>query len=121
MKTGRQSTRLALRLDAEEASRWWLGFEDDSQDQRGAKQILQIDDAVDCAGILDPTCVKCDIRVSVAEYLLNLSLYSLHIMIAVSAELGMLFFPIMPWQYPEYYPPRLACNSLSYHALAEFA
>ena len=26
--------RLALRLDAEEASRWWrLGFEDDSQDQ----------------------------------------------------------------------------------------
>ena len=39
MKTWRQSTRLALLLDAEEVTRWWLlGFEveDDSQDQRGA-------------------------------------------------------------------------------------
>ena len=30
------------------------GFEDDSQDQRGAEQILQIDDAVDCTDSLDP-------------------------------------------------------------------
>ena len=55
MKTQRQSARLALRLDAEEASLWWwLGFEDNSQDQYGAKRILQIDDAVDCAGSLHP-------------------------------------------------------------------
>ena len=55
MKTQCQSARLALRLDAEEESRrWLLGFEDDSQHQRGAKQILQIDEAVDCAGKLYP-------------------------------------------------------------------
>ena len=46
MKTQRQSTRPALRLDAEEATQWWLGFGDDLQDQRGAKKSLQIDDAV---------------------------------------------------------------------------
>ena len=36
--------------------------EDDTQDQRGAKQILQIDEAADCAGSLlslDLTCMKC--------------------------------------------------------------
>ena len=45
----------ALLLDAEEASQWWrLGFGDDSQDQCSAEQILQINDAVDCAGSLDP-------------------------------------------------------------------
>ena len=55
MKTQCQNARLALLLDAQEASRWLLhGFEDDSQDQHGAEQILQIDDAVDCAGSLDP-------------------------------------------------------------------
>ena len=54
MKTQRQSARLAPRLDAEEASRWWrLSFEDDSQDQCGAEQILQIGDAVGYAGSLD--------------------------------------------------------------------
>ena len=53
MKTQRQSPRLALRLSAIEATRWCrLGFqvEDDSQDQRGAEQISQIDDTADCAG-----------------------------------------------------------------------
>ena len=58
-ETQRQSTRLALRLSAEEATQWCrLGFqvEGDSQDQRGAEQILQIDDAVDFAGSLDLTC-----------------------------------------------------------------
>ena len=42
MKTQRQSPRLALRLSAMEATRWWrLGFqvEDDSQDQRGAEYM----------------------------------------------------------------------------------
>ena len=79
MKTQRQSTRLALRLSAREASQaiWWcrLGFqvEGDSQDQRGAEQILQINDAADCAGSLDLICMKCDKRVSVAEHLHNLS------------------------------------------------
>ena len=70
MKTKCQSPSLALRLSAVEASRWCLlGFqiEDDSQDQRGAEQILQIDDAADCVGSLDLTCMKCDKRVSVAE------------------------------------------------------
>ena len=47
MKTQRQSTRLALRLDAEEATRWCRLVGDDPQDQRGAEQILQIDDAAD--------------------------------------------------------------------------
>ena len=69
----RQSTLLALRLDAAEAT-WlcWLGFqvEECSQDQRGAKQILQIDDAADRAGslALDLTCMKCYSKVSVAEH-----------------------------------------------------
>ena len=55
MKTQRQSARVASRLDAEEASRLWrLGLKNDTQDQRGAEQILQIDDAVDYAGSLDP-------------------------------------------------------------------
>ena len=54
MKNQRESARLALRLDAEEASRWLrLSFEDDSQDQCGAEQILQIGDAVGYAGSLD--------------------------------------------------------------------
>ena len=77
MKTQRQSTRLALRLSAGETTRWCqLGFqvEDDSQDQRGAYQILQIDDAADCAGRLDLTSMKCNKRVSVAEHLHNLRL-----------------------------------------------
>ena len=60
---------------------WRRGFqvEDDSQDhvERGAEQILQIDDAADCAGSLDLTCMKCDKRVSVAEHLHNLSPYAL--------------------------------------------
>ena len=42
-----------------------VGFqvEDDSQDQRGAEQISQIDNAADCARSLDLTCMKCDKRV----------------------------------------------------------
>ena len=47
--------------------------EDDSQDHRGAEQIPQIDDAADCAGSLDLTCMKCNKRVSVIEHLHNLS------------------------------------------------
>ena len=62
IKTQRQSTRLALRLDVEEETWWWLGFEDDFQDQRGAQKSLQIDNAVDCTGSLDPSCVKCKIE-----------------------------------------------------------
>ena len=78
MKTQHQSPRLALRLSAMEATRWCrLGFQVDydSQDQRGAERISQIrvDDAADCTGSLDLTCVKCDKRVSVAEHLHNLS------------------------------------------------
>ena len=76
----------------------WLGFEDDFQDQRGPEQILQIDDAVDCAGSLDPSCVKCEIRVSVAEHRHNLCPYSLQM-----------------WSQ---YLPRLGIRSMSYHALA---
>ena len=54
METQRQSARRALRLDAVEAFQWWqLSFENDSQDQCGAEQILQFGDAVDCAGSLD--------------------------------------------------------------------
>ena len=42
MMTQRQSRRLAVWLDAEEASLWlWLGFEGDSQDEYCAEQILQ--------------------------------------------------------------------------------
>ena len=76
MKTQRQSPRLALRLSAVEATLWCrLGFqvEDDSQDhmERGAEQILQIDDAAqsDCAGSMDLSCMKCYKRVSVADNL----------------------------------------------------
>ena len=88
MKTQRRSPRSALRLSAMEATRWCrLGFqvEDDSQDhvERGAEQILQIDDAADCAGSMDLSCMKCDKRVSVAD---NLYPYSLHSMIEVSAK-----------------------------------
>ena len=88
MKTQRRSPRSALRLSAMEATRWCrLGFqvEDNSQDQRGAEQISQIDDAADCAGSLDLTCMKCDKIVSVAKHLHNLSPFSLHSMIEVSA------------------------------------
>ena len=65
MKTQRQSPRLALRLSAVEATGWCLlGFqvEDDFQDhvERGAKQILQINDAANCAGSLDLSWMKCD-------------------------------------------------------------
>ena len=84
MKTQRQRTLLALRLYAEKATLWWLlGFEGDSQGQRAAEQILKIWGAVDCAGSLDPTCVKCYIRVSVAEHLRNLSSYPLHSIILI--------------------------------------
>ena len=58
IKTQCQSPHLALLLSAVEATRWCrLDFqvEDDSQDQRGAEQILQIDDATDCTGSLDLT------------------------------------------------------------------
>ena len=90
MKTQRQSPRLALWLAAMEATcLCQLGFqvEDYFQDQRGAsaEQISQIDDAADCAGSLDLTCMKCDKRVSVAQHLHNLSPFSLHSMIEVSA------------------------------------
>ena len=55
MKIQHQSAHLALLPDAEKASQCWrLRFEEDSQDQHGAEQILQIKDAVDCAGGLDP-------------------------------------------------------------------
>ena len=108
MKTQRQSPRLALRLSAVEATRWCrLGFqvEDDSQDhvERGAEQILQIDDAADCAGSMDLSCMKCDKRVSVAD---NLYPYSLHSMIEVSAKAWhaiLYLVTVTPWQYP----PRL--------------
>ena len=47
MKTHNRGTHLVLLLDVEEAT-WWQqrGFEDDSQDQRGAtsQQILQVND-----------------------------------------------------------------------------
>ena len=55
MKTQRQSASLALWLDAEEASlQWLLGFEDDTQNQHGAEQSLQINNAVDCASSQNP-------------------------------------------------------------------
>ena len=57
MKTQRRSPRFALLLSAVQATGWCLlGFqvEDDPQDQHGAEQILQIDDAADCAG----SCMK---------------------------------------------------------------
>ena len=147
MKNQRQSPRLALRLSAVEVTRWCrLGFqvEDDSEDhvERGAEQILQIDDAADCAGSMDLSCMKCDKRVSVAD---NLYPYSLHSMIEVSAEAWhAILYLITPWQYPPrlgmlfYILSRLcsiltglaclscldcirrglACYSISYHALA---
>ena len=72
MKTQRQSPRLALRVSAVEATRWCLlGFqvEDDSQDhvERCAEQILQIDNAADCAGSMDLSCIKCEKRVLVTD------------------------------------------------------
>ena len=52
MKTFRQTIgKAALLLFAAAATRWWLGCEDDSQNQRD----IAIDDVVDC--------VECDIRV----------------------------------------------------------
>ena len=102
MKTHRQSPRLALWLSAMEAAQWCLlGFQV-AQDQCGAKQMSQIDDAADCAGSLDLTCMKCDKRVSVAEHLHNLSPFSLHSMIEVSAQAwNATLYPITPcqWQY----------------------
>ena len=69
MKPLRESSRPALRQCAgkiaAEATQWWLGCGDDSQEQRGAELILQMHDLVDCADILGP-CVKCYITVSVA-------------------------------------------------------
>ena len=89
MKPRRESSRPALRLFAgkiaAEATRWWLGCEDDSQEQRGAELILQMHYVVDCAGSLGP-CMKCDI--TVAKYLHNFFAYE-HV--------------VKPWQYP----PRL--------------
>ena len=106
-----QSPRLALLLSAVEATWWcWLGFqvEDDSQDhveplERGAEQIMQIDDAADCAGSLDLSCMKCNKRVSVAEHLHNLSPYSLHSIIKVFAQAWhaiLYLITLTPWQYP---------------------
>ena len=77
--------------------------EDDSQDQRGTEQIMQIDDAADCAGSLlslDLACMKCDKRVSVAEHLHNLSPYSLHSMLKISAKAWhAILCLVTPWQY----------------------
>ena len=122
-----------------DATRWFLlGFqvEVESQDQQGAKQILQINDAADCSGSLDLTCMKCDKRVSVAKHLHNLSPYSLHSMIAISAKAWhALLYLVTPWQYlPRlgmllYILSRLgsicwgsvwglACSSISCHTLA---
>ena len=68
MKPLRESSRPALRQCAgkiaAEATQWWLGCGDDSQEQRGAELILQMHDVVDCADSLGP-CVKCDKTVSV--------------------------------------------------------
>ena len=141
MKTQRRSPRSGLGLSAMEATRWCrLGFqvEDNSQDQRGAEQISQIDDAADCAGSLDLTCMKCDKRVSVAKHLHNLSPFSLHSMIELSAEAWhATLYLVTPWQYlPRlgmlsqllYILSRLGsicrgltCYSISYHALAASA
>ena len=95
-----------------------------SQDQRGAEQISQINDAADCVGSLDLTCMRCDKRVSVAEHLHNLSPFSLHSMIEVSAKAWHATpYIIASWQYL----PRLgkvgislglACYAISCHALA---
>ena len=83
-----------------------LGFqvEDNSQDhvERDAEQILQMDDAADCSGSLDLSCMNCDKRVSVAEHLHNPSPYSLHRMIKVSVEAWhaiLYLVTVMPWQY----------------------
>ena len=121
MKTQCQSPRLALRLSAVEATQWCrLGFqvEDDSQDQHRIQQILQIDDAADCAGSLELTCMKCQKRVS--QHLHNLSPFSLHSMIEVFAKaLHATLYLITPWQYPPRLGIRLglACYSISCHAL----
>ena len=77
MKTQRQSTRLAI------------------QDQRGVEQILQIDDATDCAGSSDPTCVKCDGQCQSQSISIIL-----HSMINVSAEAWhAILYLITPLQY----------------------
>ena len=56
MKPWRESCRLALRLFAGKiaavATRWWLGCEDDAQEQSGAELNLQMHYVVDCAGSL---------------------------------------------------------------------
>ena len=64
---------------------------------------------------------KCDKRVSVAEHLHNVSPFSLHDMIEVSAEAWhAILYLVTPWQYL----PRLGirqgleCYSISCHALA---
>ena len=67
------------------------------------KTSVQIDDAADCARSLDLTCIICYKRVSVAEHLHNLSPYSLHSMIEVSAKAkhAILYtITVTPWQYP---------------------
>ena len=109
MKTRRQSPRLALQLSAMEAIRWCLlGFqvEDDSQDylERGAEQILQINDAADCAGSLDLSCMMStnEFQSQPAEHFHNLSPLFLHSMIEVSAEAWhaiLYLVTVTPWQY----------------------
>ena len=93
-----------LRLSATCWCRFGFQVEYDSQDhvEHCADQILQIDDAADCAGSLDLSCMKCDKRVSLAEHLHNLSPNSLPSMIKVSAEAWHAFlflFTVTPWQY----------------------
>ena len=100
---GRLSIRVLVWLFCCLLWRWCLlGFqvEDNSQEQRGAKQISQIDDAADCVGSLDLTCMKCYKRVSVAQQLHKLSPFSLHSMIEVSTEAWhATLYLITPWQY----------------------
>ena len=57
----------------------------------------------ECKGSLDLACMKCYKRVSVAEHLHNLSPFSLHSMIEVSAKAWAAWhatlYVITPWQY----------------------
>ena len=147
MKTQCQSTSCsALWLSAEEATLCsQLGFqvEDDSQDQRGAWQILQIYDAADCAGSLDLTC-NCISILWVYFFLKNMievSAYAWHAILYLITvtpwqylpRLGMLFYILsslgsiclglasaeawlQPWHAIVY--QGLVCYSISYHALA---
>ena len=126
----------ALRLSATRWYRFGFQVEYDSQDhvEHCADQILQIDDAADCAGSMDLSCMKCDKRVSVAD---NLYPYSLHSMIEVSAKAWqaiLYLVTVTPWQHPPrlgmtfYILSRLgsirrglASYSISYHALAASA